>query len=602
MDPNRTISVKSLLKAVSVILASFYLTFIVDVYTLNTTLKRIFVFGYFLLICVIFVYLKERFIKRRNSIGVIAASAAIVVVILAVFQSTFLPVACSNTITLQAGETGEVWLTDVEIDGELVPVSQVQINDNYGWEYNAEYDDYVFYPKEDDTDNRLSFNCVAKEVKLLFAVNAWSGTVKISDGEKKQTVVDLYGENPEENRYSFSFHTPRVYRLVERTVLNCGIFAILIFFLPILLRIFLLFCVKGKDINVLAKKAAPYVLAGIHWLISFYTDNFIFVLDELSARFLVLKAIYLLVLVLIWKLLFFIVGGIHDRNQRVIKSCLVFLIFFSLFTAIMICIWPGNWVWDDIWVFEKAVALEFEPWQHILTSCVYIISLMLLPFPSGIVIVQYTFIAGVIGFILGECYIGLHKKRYIAWLCIPFVLFPVLAMVFYPMRIVPYGFLELLFFFILINNRGRQISNRQIIALVFLNAILGVWRSEGIIFLVLGPILYSILQKDKRLRVKYIVAVVALLGVGVSLQNHFIGNSRNYYGVTAYVETMDDLIKYEHKVDPESAIMQELRETIDVDAILCQETGEDAFWDGAYLALLETQQSTVYKGLHKVTV
>ena len=89
MDPNRTISVKSLLKAVSVILASFYLTFIVDVYTLNTTLKRIFVFGYFLLICVIFVYLKERFIKRRNSIGVIAASAAIVVVILAVFQSTF---------------------------------------------------------------------------------------------------------------------------------------------------------------------------------------------------------------------------------------------------------------------------------------------------------------------------------------------------------------------------------------------------------------------------------------------------------------------------------------------------------------------------------
>lgn len=602
MKNNMNPPIAKIIQFGAIILASAYLTFLVDIYTLNTVLKRVFVFGYFLVMCAIFGYLKKRFIKGRYSMSVAVLSAVIAVVILVVFQNGFLPTARSSTITLQAEETGEVWLTDVEIDGELVPVSGVQINDNYGWEYNTEYDDYVFYPKEVTTENHLEFTQIAKEINLYFATNSWSGTVRITDGAGNQSVVGLYSENAEQSQYKFSIYNVHVYCFIERAILNAGAFIVLMFFVSILISH--LACVVQKighpGMMRLLGKCAPYIVAGVHWLMSFYTDNFIFVRSGLTARYVALKILLLFALILIWRLLFLTVRGVRNENQRVIKSLLFFLLFFAIFTIIMFCIWPGNWVWDDIWIFEEAVTSDFGnfyPWQHVITSFVYIISLMILPFPAGVVIVQYTFIAGIIGFILGSCYVGLKRKKYILLVCIPFVLFPTLAMIFYPMRLIPYAFLELMFFFLIMSRKEEKISVQLFAALVSLNAILAVWRSEGIIFLIIGPVVFWTFQKNKRMRIRYLAAVFLLFAIGALLQDHFIGSDKEYYGVTAYIEQMDDLVKYEYQVNPESAIMQELRENIDIDAILNSATGERAFWDGdgAYSKLKKTQQYDVVK-------
>ena len=179
MNLDKKKSIKCLAKIIAAILASVYLTFIVDVYTLNTTLKRIFVFGYFLIICAIFVYLKERFIKRRSSMSVTVLATVIAAVILTVFQNVFLPTARNNTIILQAGETGEVWLTNLEVDGESIPLSQLNISKNYNWEYSAVNDDFVFYPNENWEENTLIFDIVGNKMTLSFAANTWSGSVNI---------------------------------------------------------------------------------------------------------------------------------------------------------------------------------------------------------------------------------------------------------------------------------------------------------------------------------------------------------------------------------------------------------------------------------------
>ena len=80
------LAASKMLQSISIIVASAYLTFIVDVYTLNTTLKRVFVFGYFVVMCALVIYLRKRFIKRQAQatsclpfIAVLVCSVSIIV-------------------------------------------------------------------------------------------------------------------------------------------------------------------------------------------------------------------------------------------------------------------------------------------------------------------------------------------------------------------------------------------------------------------------------------------------------------------------------------------------------------------------------------------
>ena len=230
-------SIKCLAKIIAAILASVYLTFIVDVYTLNTTLKRIFVFGYFLIICAIFVYLKERFIKRRSSMSVTVLATVIAAVILTVFQNVFLPTARNNTIILQAGETGEVWLTNLEVDGESIPLSQLNISKNYNWEYSAVNDDFVFYPNENWEENTLIFDIVGNKMTLSFAANTWSGSVNIIESAGELTTLALYSENTEYDRASFLVDASRTYNLRERCIYNVGAMLLLSFLFSLLFHV-----------------------------------------------------------------------------------------------------------------------------------------------------------------------------------------------------------------------------------------------------------------------------------------------------------------------------------------------------------------------------
>lgn len=239
MGSNKKKVIKYLAKIIAVILASVYLVFIVDVYTLNTMLKRVFVFGYFLIICGILVYLKERFMKGRNSMRVAALSAVIAVVILAVFQSVFLPAARSNTITLQAGETGEVWLVDIDADGKNIPLSQLEITGNYNWEYSAAYDDYVFYPNKSFSGNGLIFDIGGSAIKLNFAANSWSGAVSVTDTDGNLEVLDLYTDEGDETEHiEYLCGSVHNYSGVERVVYNLGAWSILAFALQFIVGFF----------------------------------------------------------------------------------------------------------------------------------------------------------------------------------------------------------------------------------------------------------------------------------------------------------------------------------------------------------------------------
>lgn len=225
------LAVSKILQGISIMLASAYLTFVVDVYTLNTVLKRIFVFGYFLVICLFLVHLRKRIGYKKLTVKVMILSACIAGLILALFQSTFLPIARGGTIMLRSNMNGEIWLVNAEIDGQTVPMAQLEIDGNCGWEYNADYDDYVFYPYENSADNYLSIRYFAESIHLYFAKNPWSGSVFIADENGNEIVLELHDEYEQDDQYRYSIINEHKYSLAERAVLNFGAFIIIWSFL-----------------------------------------------------------------------------------------------------------------------------------------------------------------------------------------------------------------------------------------------------------------------------------------------------------------------------------------------------------------------------------
>ena len=223
----RKISIASL-----VAISSVYLTMLIDVYTLNTTAERLFVFLYFCVFSSVLLYLKGRFVgKSSRTTHLCSAVVALIVVIL--FQSAFLPSAQETTITLRgtgqnpAATGGEIWLTDVKIDNRSIPLNQLKMSECVGWTYSAEFDDYVYYPNAESGDNLLRFQVSARQIDLRFAASPWCGIVEFMGPQGTET-MDLYSANAGEG-IDYTLLTARQYSLPERLFYSLGATTVLTF-------------------------------------------------------------------------------------------------------------------------------------------------------------------------------------------------------------------------------------------------------------------------------------------------------------------------------------------------------------------------------------
>ena len=213
-----------------IILASIYLTFLIDTQTLNTWLKRIFIFCYFTAIsCASFYFYNK--IDKKHKYTLIPLLCAFSVVILG--QNAFLPTKAEHTFYVQAtainedADFKEAWLIDVVIDGENKNLSTLREVETSGWSYSEQYDDYFFAPSENNEENILSFTIVGENIVLKFGANTWSGSVRIFDGEGIDKTISLYNENTQIDVFEESLNIIREYSVFERILYNVG--AILVF-------------------------------------------------------------------------------------------------------------------------------------------------------------------------------------------------------------------------------------------------------------------------------------------------------------------------------------------------------------------------------------
>lgn len=255
--------------------------------------------------------------------------------------------------------------------------------------------------------------------------------------------------------------------------------------------------------------------------ISFFLERLWFDMDSLKNHFM----IYTVSKILLFGLSFMMCFSFQKLKKN------GYLSFFVGYTGIMwimlLLVWPGVWRWDEFWILDGSRYFIPNSYQHWLTSVLYIASLMILPFPTGVIIVQILLISFLVSFIIKTINENfLHLSNWTKWiLLIPFLLFPVIDSNLYPVRCSLYAFAELAFITFLINeifNRKRDpeymITPNATGIFCCLSILLAVWRSESIYYLVLAPILYMLIFKGKTQKINLLL-LIGVMGGGQFIRN-----------------------------------------------------------------------------------
>lgn len=266
------------------------------------------------------------------------------------------------------------------------------------------------------------------------------------------------------------------------------------------------------------------------------------------------------------------------RKERPVSIALkAFCIYEILNCIIWLLIYPGAWKWDEINIFNEFMRTgDFNYWQHYLTILFYIFALFFAPFPAGIVLVWFTVISVIFGYltyVLARVSIGrMGKWKY--FLLVPFFSIPVFNYNMWPLRLSMYCILELLLVVLIIEPKiadHADIWSRpwRCLVIAILTALLANWRSEAILYFVMIPILMYILYPGKRhiMKCGVMLACCAVATLAVSLpQVGGIGSNKDYK-LSGMLHPLSPLIARAEE-EQQTEILSEMDKVLNIDTML----------------------------------
>lgn len=290
-------------------------------------------------------------------------------------------------------------------------------------------------------------------------------------------------------------------------------------------------------------------IALIHLTLSFYTDKFIFFIPEiivkqaLYERYIIFKIIFFVILLIIWYVIYYIIKE-YKTNENMRRWLKYSVIYFIIMMIFLLLTWPGVWRCDELNIFKFSRSLSIDYWQGFLISKIYILFLMLLPFPSGIIIIQNLIIALIVGYTVFkvQIFFKLGKVQYLMF--IPFLLLPVIDNNLYPMRCTLYAYMWLFLAVEVIFTDSNKKPEYSYIFIIFcVSLIIYLFRTEGLLCLIFIPaIIYFYLYKvtDKIQKILFVILYL-LCFVSVFFVQKEMGHNNRIYIIYTMVSTMPDL-------------------------------------------------------------
>ena len=285
--------------------------------------------------------------------------------------------------------------------------------------------------------------------------------------------------------------------------------------------------------------------AALVWcLLTLATDRLFFRYDWHTPYFFVYKALFLLLAFAVIHGAVTLVCNLRRKEPFTLAWLRWALPYLAVTLIVLVIVWPGCWGSDDLDVLHLARTLEPSSWQHFLTSGAFILSLMFIPLPGGVVLIQTLLIAGVVGCFLAaaetlaaERMPRAPARGWFALLYIPFLLPPVVLHDMQPFRSTWSTWTELFTLFLLVwwYLRGRPVGKKQLAVLTLLGILTASWRSENIYYLAARPVLLVVLAVKKLVRPAGVVLSAAVLVAGTlacnAYSSHLMGEAWLYQRV-----------------------------------------------------------------------
>lgn len=329
----------------------------------------------------------------------------------------------------------------------------------------------------------------------------------------------------------------------------------------------------------------------LHWIISFYTDRLIFnITTEKIGFYILMKVLFFVLLNYIWIKVADTIKKCTAGNVVTIHRFIYGCSYAIVLLLTLFIIWPGIWRTDEFGVLGNVIMLQIYWWQHMLTSIFYILSMMLIPNPVGVIIVQVVLVSMGFGY-LAEVLEHKARRKWAGYiLLISFCIPSVIMFQLYPMRITLYAILELVMLFFLYDHimSVEKINNIQVILMALGTGILANWRSEGIYYVIVlplfvGVVLYEKIVSRKQFFYYLLIVLVSTISIG-AIQSEGIHKERNdAYEITAYAQALPCLVHAAYE-DHDEKGLEIVDKVVDVEAVLqAKEEGKegiDSFWAG----------------------
>lgn len=212
---------------------------------------------------------------------------------------------------------------------------------------------------------------------------------------------------------------------------------------------------------------------------------------EFFTAYIISKLISIAFIWMIWKLVFAIIG-----KKIPLKTILIFGILFVGFCAACVAKWPQSIIGDggSDHVITYLYAKSFIPyyWHSAYTSCLYAACFMVAPTAFSLPVLQCLMVISVLGYvytIIDRYTTKIDKFKWAKYLTFFALISPMfIDFLTNSWRCCFYAILAILFFAMIIEIVLLEDSPKvkKLIAAMIIGAILSVWRSEGIIYGILG--------------------------------------------------------------------------------------------------------------------
>ena len=270
------------------------------------------------------------------------------------------------------------------------------------------------------------------------------------------------------------------------------------------------------------------------------------------------------------------------------RAFVITTVFFAVAFMLLLAAWPGNYTWDDIWIFQEAQHYNLSPWQHFFSGLFHVLCMQTLPISCGVILIQIYLAALIIGYSVSQLSedFSRTKRPFLCILLLLVTLFPpILTWLFSGFRIALYSFLETLLLtkLILIYRRRESMSLIECLKIVLLTILVASWRSEGIYYVAVIAVFFFLFRKDilsrRKAAVCFVLIAVSVIGVGKA-NSAMIGSSN--YSITATMYPAVELIR---SADPseDCSELDSISRVIDVDAVMEQSdaSAESLYWSNA---------------------